>query len=233
MENRQRYIAEMLGALVLVFVAGAAIVTSGADAIVVAAALGAAFAGMWWVFGDRAPAHFNPALAVANVAARRGSAKELLPTLGAHILGAIAGGALLYAVFDGRPFGTGASGVAATAPTLAGWAILSIVVLELLVTAAFALAWLKLTERPSDAPTKGLALGALYGGASLATLALTWSALNPLRTLGPALFGGMTIAAVAVFWIAALAGGALAAGVYIAAVEPQREPAPPRAYPQV
>lgn len=222
MEQRQRSIVEFAGALVLMFVAGAAIVTSGGDVPVVAAALGVAFAGLWWAFGDRGRVHFNPVLTLADAAARRLPTKDLPHLLGAQALGAIVAGALLFAVFDGSPFMTGGSGLAAAAPTLAGWALLSILLLEVLVTAAFVLAWLRLSEDPTDRPTKGLALGALYGGAALATLGLTWSALNPLRTLGPALFGAMDLGAALVFWIAAIIGAALAAAVHIAVHDRER-----------
>lgn len=226
MQNRPGLVAEAIGAFVLVVAAGAAIATSGGSPVVVAATLGAAFAAMWWVFGDTASGHFNPALTVAQAVARRRPARDAMPTIAAQVAGAVLGGAALFAILDGRPFGAGGASLATTAPDLAGWSVLSVLVLEALVTAVFALAWLRLGDRPGDALPKGLALGALYAGTSLATLGLTWSALNPLRTLGPALLAGADLAAVAVFWVAALAGGALAAAVFLAVVEPQGATAP-------
>lgn len=225
MEDRPRFVAEAIGAFVLVLVAGAAIATSG-EPLVVAAAVGTAFAAMWWVLGDRSSGHFNPALAIAEVVARRRNARELGPMLAAQAVGAVLAGAALFAVLDGRPFGTAADGLLASAPTLAGWSVLAVLLLEALATAVLALAWLRLRDQPGEALPKGLALGALYAGTTLATLGLTWTALNPLRTLPPTLMAGLGLDALAVFWLAGIAGGALGAAAHLAVAEPQGGPAP-------
>lgn len=225
MEHKQSYVAELAGALVLVFVGGAAIATNLGNPLVAAAALGATFAGMWWLFGHRGHVHLNPALTVADAAARRGQAKDALPTIAAQVLGALFAGGLLFAVFDGRPFGGGAVTLSATAPGLAGWSVLSVVVLEALATAAFALVWLRVTERGEPEPATAIALGAAYGGIALASMSLTASALNPLRTVPAAVFAQASLGTVAVFWVASLVGALIAAGVWTALVAPGRAPA--------
>lgn len=231
METRQRYAAELLGSLVLVFVAGAAIVTSG-NALVVAGAVGAAFAGMWFVFAPRTGGHFNPALTLASAAVRRTSTKDLVPILVSQVLGALLGAALLYAVLDGRAFATAESGIASAGPLLAGWSLLAVAVMELVLTAAFVLVYLRLTERGTHDAATGVALGGIYAGLCLGSLAVTWSALNPLRTIGPMALGGVT-QSLWVFWAAPLLGAALAAGVWVTVLEPERATAPAPAFTEV
>jgi len=217
--HRHRYVIEAVGVLALVFVAGAAIVTSGANPLLVAAATGVTFAGMWWLFGNRG--QFNPALTIASAATRRTSMKDAGPILLSQLVGALVGGALLYAVLDGLRFGPGAASLASEAPTLAGASVLSVLVLEVLLTALFALVWMRIVERRFES-TSGLALGAAYGGLMLASLPMTWSALTPWRALGPALFAGSGFGPFVVLTVASIVGGLLAAGVWLALIEPTR-----------
>lgn len=221
MNSTQKYVAELLGTLVVVFVGTAAIITTGANPLIAALAFGLAWTGMWWVFGSVSGGHFNPAITIANVVAKRTDTKDVVPYVLCQIIGGIIGAALVWFVLRGAP-----TAMALPPVTLSGWAATNILVFELLATAFLCMTWLAITEKTHAQGITGLGIGLAYAGMLFATLPLTWSALNPVRTLGPALLASTGFATMWVFWVAPIVGAIVGAGIWTAVVQPARTGAP-------
>ena len=226
MNSTQKYTAELLGTLVIVFVGSAAIVTTG-NPLIAALALGLTWTGMWWVFGNVSGGHFNPAITIASVVAKKTDAKDAVPYIVVQILGGILGSALLWFVLKGAP-NSFVSATAATLanPTMAGFSSTSILILEVLCTAFLALIWFAATEKTNAAGITGLAIGLGSSAVYLASIGLTWSGLNPVRTLGPALLAGTGFGTLWVFWVAPIVGAIVGAAIWMTVVQPTRTSAP-------
>ncbi len=88
-------------------------------------------------------------------------------------------------------------------------------VLEALLTAAFVLVILLVTERVAAPGFAGLAIGLSLTAVHLVGIPLTGTSVNPARSLGPALFaGGDALGQVWLFILAPLVGGVIAVGVW-------------------
>lgn len=227
MNTTQKYTAELLGTLVVVFVGTAAIITTGANALIAPLAFGLAWAGMWWVFGGISGGHFNPAITVASVVAKRTDTKDAVPYIVVQVIGGIIGAALVWFVLRGAPTAITATPLASTLAnvTMGGWSMVSVLLLELLATAFFVMTYLSITEKTNAQGITGLTLGLAYAGTLFATLPVTWSALNPVRTLGPALLAGTGFASIWLFWVAPLVGAIVGAGIWMAVVVPAKSSA--------
>jgi aquaporin Z len=228
MTNTQKYTAELLGTLVVVFVGSAAIITTGANVFVSALAFGLSWAGMWWVFGNVSGGHFNPAITIASAVAKRMNNKDVVPYVVCQAIGGIVGSALVWAVLKGAPTDLAATAFATTlaAPGIGSWSITSVLLFELLLTAFMSLIFLAATEKTNAQGITGLGLGLGYTGMMFANATTTWSALNPARTLGPAFLASTGFGGLWVFWVAAIAGAVVGAGIWIAVVVPARTTAP-------
>ena len=73
----QRYLAEVLGTYVLVFLGAGAVIGFGSSAAPFA--FGIALLVGLYIFGDISGGHFNPIVSLAMLLDRRMSAKELSP----------------------------------------------------------------------------------------------------------------------------------------------------------
>lgn len=228
MNTTQKYTAELLGTLVVVFVGTAAIITTGGNPLIAPLAFGLAWAGMWWVFGGISGGHFNPAITVASLVAKRTDTKDAVPYIVVQVIGGIIGAALVWFVLNGAPSVISGSAMVTTLanPGLSGWTMLSILVLELLATAFFVMTYLSITEKTNAQGITGLALGLAYAGTLFVTLPITWSALNPVRTLGPALLANAGFANLWIFWVAPIVGAVVGAGLWTAVVVPAKSSAP-------
>lgn len=228
MNTTNKYLAELLGTLVVVFVGTAAIVTTGANPLLAALAFGLAWAGMWWVFGNVSGGHFNPAITIASVVAKRTDTKDAVPYIVCQAIGGIIGSALFWFVLRGAPEAVATMPVAATLAnvTMGGWTMVSVLVFELLLTAFLCMVWLAATEKTNAPGITGLAIGLTYTSFLIGSIAVTWSGLNPVRTLGPALLASTGFATIWVFWVAPIVGAIVGAGIWTAIIAPARSSAP-------
>jgi aquaporin Z len=230
MENSQKYLAELIGTALVIFVGTAALVTTGGNPLLTALAFGLAWAGMWWVFGNVSGGHFNPMITIANVVAKRTNSKDLVPYVLCQVIGGIVGSVLLWIVVRGLPgtaFTVPALAATLAAPSLAaGWTNVSVLILELLLSVVLCLVWLASTEKTGATGITGLGIGLAYAGTILGSITVTWSALNPARTLGPAVLASTGFGGIWVFWVAPIVGAIVAAGIWMAVVQPSRTTAP-------
>jgi aquaporin Z len=219
--------AEFVGTFLLVFLAvGAAVFGIGggvgaegagpaSGTVGVAFAFGLVVLVLAYAFGPVSGTHVNPAVTLAMVLARRMPGREGAGYAAAQFAGAIAGAAMLklfvtsFEVID-RTGALGTNGYDNGAINLPG-----AFVLESLLTAAFVLSILLVTEKVATPALAGLAIGLSLTAVHLVGIPLTGTSVNPARSLGPALFeGGTALAQVWLFILAPLVGALIAVGVW-------------------
>ncbi len=233
-------IAEFVGTLVLVFVScGVAALTgvsstyAAAEHIVATAlAFGLSIVAMAYTIGKVSGCHINPAVSLAMLINKKMTLVEFFVYVGAQILGAIAGAALLQLVFINHLSTLGGLGTDAiqqnlmvrnpdysigTDPYILNWAsYLVAFVVELVLTFIFVLVVLGATEKAEESNIAGIVIGLALTFVHLIGIPLTGTSVNPARSIGPALIAlanGYTEPAkeLWIFILAPLAGGALAA----------------------
>lgn len=215
--------AEAIGTFLLVFLAvGAAVfgiaAKVGADGngpgngvVGVALAFGLVLLGIAYAFGPVSGAHVNPAVTLAMLLGRRMPSSEAVAYWVAQFAGAIAAGAVLklFVSSFGVTDYTGALGTNAYdngAINMAG-----AFVLEVLLTAAFVMVILLVTERVAAPGFAGIAIGLTLTLVHLVGIPLDGTSVNPARSFGPALFaGGEALGQVWLFIVAPLVGAGLA-----------------------
>ena len=105
----RKYTAEFIGTYILIFCGtGAAIVDQITNGSIthagVAATFGLLVMSLIYALGDISGAHFNPAVSIAFVVAKRFPLKELVPYIFSQLLGAIAASATLKFLFPQSEF---------------------------------------------------------------------------------------------------------------------------------
>ncbi len=215
--------AEFVGTFLLVFLAvGAAVfgiaagvgvdgAGSSSGTVGVALAFGLTVLMLAYAFGPISGTHVNPAVTLGVFLAKRMEAKEAGLYVAAQFAGAIVGGAMLklFVSSFGVTDYTGALGTNSydNGAINMGGAF----VLEALLTAAFVLVILLVTERVAAPGFAGLAIGLALTTVHLVGIPLTGTSVNPARSFGPALFaGGDALSQVWLFILAPLVGSVLA-----------------------
>lgn len=221
--STRKLIAEFVGTFLLVFLAvgtavfGIAAVVGvdgagpGSGVVGVALAFGLVLLGVAYAFGPVSGAHVNPAVTLAMLVGRRMPASEAIGYWIVQFLGAIAAGALLklFVSSFGVTDYTGALGTNSYdngAINMAG-----AFVLEAVLTAAFVMVILLVTEKIAAPGFAGIAIGLTLTLVHLVGIPLTGTSVNPARSLGPALFeGGVAMQQVWLFIVAPLVGALIA-----------------------
>ncbi|MEI2702743.1 MAG: MIP family channel protein [Baekduia sp.] len=225
--------AEFIGTFLLVFLAVGTAVFGisgglGAEAdgpssgtVGVALAFGLVLLVLAYAFGPISGAHVNPAVTLGMVLAKRQEPREAGGYVLAQLAGGIAGGAMLklfVSSFDvaDKTGGLGTNGYDNGAINMGG-----AFVLEALLTAAFVMVILLVTEKVAAVGFAGLAIGLALTVVHLVGVPLTGTSVNPARSLGPALFeGGKALDQVWLFLVAPLVGSVLAVGAWRLTREP-------------
>jgi aquaporin Z len=223
----RKLVAEFVGTFLLVFLAVGAAVFGiaavvgvdgrgpGSGVVGVALAFGLVLLGVAYAIGPVSGAHVNPAVTLAMLLGRRMPASEDVGYWVAQFLGAILGAGILslFVASFGVTDYTGALGTNSYdngAINMAG-----AFVLEALLTAAFVLVILLVTERVAAPGFAGIAIGFTLTLVHLVGIPLTGTSVNPARSLGPALFeGGTALSQVWLFILAPLVGAVIAVLVW-------------------
>jgi len=216
----KKYLAELIGTGVLVFMGCGSAVFLGADApgghLAVALAFGLSIVAMAHVIGKVSGCHINPAVSLAALLDKRIDVKDFAGYVVSQIIGAVAGAALLVAMVAlaggagvdltggyGSNLAAGAGG--------AGGAIL----IEVVLTFIFVLTILGVTADSSKAGVAGIVIGLTLTFVHIVGIPLTGTSVNPARSIGPALFaGGDALGDLWIFILAPLAGAVLAVLVF-------------------
>lgn len=223
----RKLIAEFVGTFLLVFLAVGAAVFGiaavvgiegggpGSGVVGVALAFGLVLLGIAYAFGPVSGAHVNPAVTLAMLVGRRMPTSEAIGFWVVQFLGAIAAGGVLklFVSSFGVTDYTGALGTNSYdngAINMAG-----AFVLEALLTAAFVLVILLVTEKIAAPGFAGIAIGLTLTLVHLVGIPLTGTSVNPARSFGPALFeGGVAMQQVWLFIVAPLVGALIAVLVW-------------------
>ena len=220
-----RTLAEFLGTFLLVFggcgsaVLAAAFPQVGIGLVGVSFAFGLTVLTMAYAVGRVSGGHFNPAVTVGLLTARRIPAADLVPYIVAQVAGAVAAAAVLLLIASGKPGYSlavnvlAANGYGEHSP--GGYSLLAGFVVETVLTFFFLLIILGSTEKRAPQGFGPLAIGLALTLIHLISIPVTNTSVNPARSLGPAVFvGGWALTQLWLFWVAPLLGAVLAGLLY-------------------
>jgi len=224
--NSRKLIAELVGTFLLVFLAvgtavfGISAVVGvgqgpGSGVVGVAFAFGLVLLGIAYAFGPVSGAHVNPAVTLAMLVGRRMPASEAIGYWIVQFLGAIAAGALLKLFVSSFGVTDYTGGLGTNSYDNGAINMTGAFVLEAVLTAAFVLVILLVTEKIASPGFAGIAIGLTLTLVHLVGIPLTGTSVNPARSLGPALFeGGVAMQQVWLFILAPLVGALIAVVIW-------------------
>ncbi|HYZ75776.1 MAG TPA: aquaporin [Gaiellaceae bacterium] len=178
----RRGVAEFVGAFTLIFVGGGAGIVSGGDIVAVALANGLAIGIMVTNLGHISGGHFNPAITLAFVLARRITTRLAGVYWLAQLAGAVAAALLLRGIFEHAA----TLGSVPHAPAISDGKglIVEVVLTFFLVWAVWATA---VDPRGAFKSIAGLAIGLSITMDVFMGGPVTGAAMNPARAFGPEL----------------------------------------------
>ena len=226
--------AEVFGTFWLVFaVLGTAMFAAGfpevgVGFIGVGFAAGVAVLTAAYAVGGISGGHFNPAVSFGLAVAGRFEWKELPGYWIAQIVGGALAAVIVFWIGSGQA-GFTAGGFAANGyDTLSpgGFSLVSVIVIEIVLTAAFLIVILGSTSKAAPAGFAPIAIGLALFVAHLIGIPVSNASLNPARSIASAIFSTTGAwSQIWVFVVAPLAGGALGALIYNYLLAPGESPA--------
>jgi aquaporin Z len=220
----KKYGAEFIGTFWLVLGGcGSAVLAArfpdlGIGFVGVALAFGLTVLTMAYAIGHISGCHLNPAVSVGLWAGGRFPANQLLAYVVAQVLGAIAGGGVLYLIASGKAGFDVSAGFAANGygdHSIGGYSLLSALVTEVVMTMMFLLIILGATDKRAPQGFAPLAIGLGLTLIHLISIPVTGTSVNPARSTGVAVFvGGWATSQLWLFWVAPIAGGLIGAAIY-------------------
>ena len=218
----KKYIAELVGTMVLVLLGcGSAVfaggvadtVGAGTGTIGVALAFGLSVVAMAYCIGGISGCHINPAITLGVWMSGRMESKDALMYMLFQVIGAIVGAGILAALVStgghAGPTMTGANSfdVGETAQAFLA---------EAVVTFIFVLVVLGATDQKRGAGNMaGLAIGLTLALIHIVCIPITGTSVNPARSIGPALMeGGQALSQLWLFIVAPLVGAAFSSLVW-------------------
>lgn len=210
----QRYISELIGTFVLVFMGcGSAIMLGAASPgghLAVALAFGLAIVAVAYTIGNISGCHVNPAVSLAMLLRKQLSATDFLFYVVAQVIGAILASGL-WTVMT-KSFGIAdATGALGSNGVAGAGGIGGALIVEIVLTFIFLFTILGVTSDSTKGSVAGIVIGLSLAFVHIVGIPLTGTSVNPARSLGPALFaGGTALQDVWVFILAPLVGAALA-----------------------
>lgn len=226
----KKLLAEFIGTFWLVLggcgsaVLAAAFPDVGIGLVGVSLAFGLTVLTIAYSLGHISGAHLNPAVSVGLWMGGRFSAKELLPYIGAQILGAIAGAGVLYIIATGNGSDIGgfaSNGYGDHSP--GGYSMLAAIVTEFVMTFLFLIIILGATDKKAPAGFAGIAIGLGLTLIHLISIPVTNTSVNPARSISQAVFaGGAALEQLWLFIVVPVVAAA-AAGVVYKILSPDRD----------
>lgn len=214
----KKYLAEMLGTMVLVLMgcgsavfAGnvAATVGAGVGTLGVAFAFGLAVIAMAYTIGKISGCHINPAITLGVLVAGKISGKDAAMYMIFQVIGAIIGSAILYALVS---TGTHNGPTATGSNSFADGAMWQAFIAETVFTFIFVLVVLGATSKGAENNLAGLAIGLTLVLVHIVCIPITGTSVNPARSIGPAIFeGGQALSQLWLFIVAPFLGAIIAA----------------------
>lgn len=216
----KKYLAEMVGTMVLVLMGCGVAVALGCDSTVGAntasvigtsMAFGLSVVAMAYTIGGISGCHINPAITLGCLLTGRISAKDAGMYMLFQVIGAFIGAGILAALV-GCESGLGANALQAGN----GITMTQGVIAEIVFTCVFVLVVLGTTDSKKGAGNfAGLAIGLSLILVHLACIYFTGTSVNPARSIAPAILaGGDALDQLGIFIVGPFVGAALAAGIW-------------------
>jgi aquaporin Z len=226
----RRLSAEFLGTFLLVFGGcGSAVLAAGfmpdtnlgIGLVGVALAFGLTVVTAAYALGHISGGHFNPAVTIGALVAKRIEANVVVQYIVAQVLGGLAAAGVLAAIANGQPdfdlqeSGFAANGFADHSPGNFNFG--AALLIEIVLTAFFLIVILGATSRRAPVGFAPLAIGLALTLIHLISIPVTNTSVNPARSTGPAVFvGDWAIEQLWLFWLAPIVGAIIGAGIYMA-----------------
>lgn len=212
-----RLIAEVFGTFVLVTgVIGTALFFAPQfGALPVAIAIGLTIIGAAYAVGHISGGHFNPAVTLAAAVAGRFAWKDVVPYWIAQVVGGLIASSILAAIRAGIPADQKVNTFTAVSN---GWGnlsglhanLLSVALIEFLLTALFVLVILGVTDRRAPSGFAPIAIGLTLTLIHLIAIPVSNASVNPARSIATAVWGGPdALAQLWLFLVVPLVGGAV------------------------
>ena len=224
MSLTKRLGAECFGTFWLVFggcgsaVVSAAFPQVGIGLLGVALAFGLTVLTMAYAIGHISGCHLNPAVTVGLAVGKRFSWGDVLPYIGAQVVGGILGSAVLYVIASGQAGfslagGFAANGVGEHSP--GHYSLQACMVAEFVLTFMFLMVILGSTHKLAPLGFAGIPVGLCLTLIHLVGIPITNLSVNPARSTGPAVFvGDWALGQLWMFWLMPIAGAAAAGIIY-------------------
>ncbi len=211
----RKYVAELIGTMVLVLMGCGAAVFAGAGqpfdsvgTLGVAFAFGLSVVAMAYAIGSISGCHINPAITLGVFLSGRMSGKDAGMYMLFQVIGAILGSSILWFLAKDSGSVTTLTGANGFAEGQAGVAFVA----EAVFTFIFVLVVLGVTAKNGLNNFAGLAIGLALVLVHIVCIPITGTSVNPARSIGPAIFeGGAALTQLWLFIAAPLVGAALAA----------------------
>jgi len=224
----KKYVVELVGTFVLVFMGCGSAVLAGAyiGNVGISFAFGLSVLAMAYAIGGISGCHINPAVSISMFVAGKLKLKDTIVYITVQCIGAVLGAATLYWIALGNPSysltvdGLGQNGYGEASPT--GFSMMSGFIAEVILTFIFLLVIFGSTSEKAPKDFAGITIGLSLVLIHLVGIPITGTSVNPARSFGPAvissLFGGQTgmvaINQLWLFWIAPIIGALVAAAVW-------------------
>jgi len=217
----KRYVAELVGTFVLVFMGCGSVTLAGKyiGFVGIAFAFGLSVLAMVYAIGGVSGCHINPAISISMLASGKMKPKETAIYVIVQCVGAVIAAGVLYVVALGNPGyslavnGLGQNGYGAASP--GGFSMTSGFIAEIILTFIFLLVIYGSTSEQVPRGFAGIPIGLSLVLIHLVGIPITGTSVNPARSLGPALIvGGAALSQLWLFWVAPIIGGLLAAALW-------------------
>jgi len=217
----KKYVAELVGTFVLVFIGCGSATLAGKyiGFVGISFAFGLSVLAMVYAIGSISGCHINPAISISLLASGRMKPKDTAIYVLMQCLGAVIAAAVLYTVALGNPGyslavnGLGQNGYDAASP--GGFSMTSGFIAEVVLTFIFLLVIYGSTSEAVPKGFAGIPIGLSLVLIHLVGIPITGTSVNPARSLGPALIvGGTALSQLWLFWVAPIIGGLLAAALW-------------------
>ena len=222
----RKYIAELIGTMVLVILGCGTAMLVGCDAangggyILTALAFGLSIVAMAYSIGNISGCHINPAVSLGVLLSGGMEVKDFVGYVVAQCVGALCGSIVLAAIFGlggvtDQTGGYGTNGLAGVNGSAGAGLLVEIVLTFIFVTCILGVT----SAKAGHGSFGGLVIGLTLTGVHILGIGLTGTSVNPARSIGPAIVAAVNgnaapLASLWVFIVGPLVGAALAAIVY-------------------
>jgi len=221
MSDTNKYLAELIGTFVLVFMGCGSAVIAGEKVgfLGISLAFGLSVLVMVYAIGPISGCHINPAITIAMLVNGKIRGRDAGIYIISQCIGAIIAAALLLVIMTGLPTydlatnGLGQNGYGTASP--GGFSMMSGLIAEVILTFIFLIVIFGATSKAAPAGFAGIAIGLSLALIHIVGIPITGVSVNPARSIGPALLaGGTALSQLWLFIIAPIIGAVLAAFVW-------------------